>query len=67
MQNSDEVVRMQHVRDEYTEMPGLNLSAPQAARLLDVPIADAEHLLSEMVDEHFLERDTDGLYRRRDR
>ena len=56
---------MRRVRAEYVDMPGLNLTVPQAARLLGVTVGDAEELLSEMVDEHFLERDTGGLYKRR--
>lgn len=55
----------QRVRAEYVDMPGLNLTLAQAARLFGVTVGDAQHLLSEMVEEHFLERDTGGLYKRR--
>lgn len=57
--------QIQRVRAEYVDMPGLNLTIPQAARLFGVTLSDAEQLLSEMVHKRFLERDTDGLYRRR--
>lgn len=58
-------IAQQRVRTEYVDMPGLNLTVAQAARLFGVTVGDAQHLLSEMVDEHFLERDTAGLYKRR--
>lgn len=60
-----ETAQMARMRAEYVDMPGLNLSVPQAARLWGVSVGHAERLLSEMVDERFLERDTTGLYRRR--
>ena len=56
---------MQRVRAEYVEMPGLNLTTRQAARLFGVTLGQAEQLLSQMVRERFLERDAEGLYRRR--
>lgn len=60
-----EAAQMQRIRAEYVDMPGLNLTVAQAARLWGVSIGHAERLLSEMVDERFLERDARGLYRRR--
>lgn len=57
--------QMQRVRAEYVDMPGLNLTIPQAARLFGVTVRDAEQLLSEMVRQHFLEHDPGGLYKRR--
>jgi hypothetical protein len=56
---------MQRAHDEFVEMPGLNLTLPQAARLFGVTVADAERFLSDMVHDRFLEQDTNGLYKRR--
>lgn len=56
---------LRRIRSEYVEMPGLNLTVPQAARLFGVSVGQAEQLLAGMVDERFLERDPEGLYRRR--
>ena len=60
-----DTAQARRVRAEYVDMPGLNLTLPQAARLFGIGLGDAQDLLSEMVDEHFLERDATGLYRRR--
>jgi hypothetical protein len=53
------------VRAEYREMPGLNVTVRQAARLWGLDVDRSERLLSAMVDDGFLVRDARGAYRRR--
>jgi hypothetical protein len=55
----------QKIRREYTEMPGLSLSAPQAARLWSVTPGQSEQVLGGLVREGFLIRDSRGTFRRR--
>ncbi|MGE0706007.1 MAG: hypothetical protein AB7P22_18955 [Vicinamibacterales bacterium] len=61
-QGSNEIVR---VRAEYVEMPGLSLTARQAARLWGFDARRSEHVLSMLVDSGFLRCDRQGRYRRR--
>jgi Fic family protein len=52
------------IRNEYLEMPGMHLTAPQAARLTGVTLAHAIAMLEELEDEGFLIRAADGTYHR---
>jgi Fic family protein len=56
---------IRRIEAEYREMPGLRLTTPQASRLWGLNPGQSERLLSELVDEGFLMRDTRGAYRRR--
>ena len=53
------------IRAEYIEMPGLSLTALQAARLWGLGARRSEHVLSMLVNSGFLLCDRQGLYRRR--
>ena len=57
---SDPVRR--RVEAEYREMPGLKLTAAQAARLWHLGVADSAALLESMVKAGFLYRSRDGAY-----
>ena len=59
---SSDIVR---VRAEYVEMPGLSLTARQAARLWGLDARRSDHVLSILVDSGFLRCDGQGRYRRR--
>jgi hypothetical protein len=59
---SSEVAR---IRAEYAEMPGLSLTAVQAARLWGLGTLRSTQVLSMLVDSGFLLCDRHGLYRRR--
>jgi hypothetical protein len=48
---------------EYLEMPGLQLTAAQAARLWNVPLATSQQLLDALVDAAFLRRRGDCYVR----
>ena len=50
------------VRGEYTEMPGLRLTVPQAARLFGLTAQIAEAVLDELRRTSFLGRSRDGTY-----
>jgi hypothetical protein len=52
------------VRSEFAEMPGLSLTEHQAARLWQVPPADAASALGALVDARFLARSSTGRYGR---
>jgi hypothetical protein len=56
---------IRRVRAEYGEMPGLQLTTAQAARLLGLSPADCVTLLSDLVTEGFL-LNIRGRYLRRD-
>ncbi len=43
------------IRHEYLDAPGLQLTIPQVARLLDISTAHAAAILEELVRERFLE------------
>ena len=53
------------IRAEYAEMPGLSLTAVQAARLWGLGTLRSKQVLSMLVDSGFLQCDRHGLYRRR--
>jgi hypothetical protein len=50
------------VRGEFTEMPGLRLTLPQAARLLSLPTIVAYDVLDELCQASVLWRSKDGAY-----
>jgi Fic family protein len=56
---------LQCMRSEFTEMPGLMLTLPQAARLWCVTARQAQDALTELVAGGFLVRDPRGAFRRR--
>jgi len=56
---------VQQVRAEYLEMPGLRLTARQAARMWGLDIAETERVLGQLVEGGLLTRDAAGSYRRR--
>jgi len=55
---------IQRIRDEYEEMPGLDLSLEQAARLWALDLETCQHVLARLHDLKFLVRTADGRYRR---
>lgn len=61
-----EPVRLQRIRAEFLEMPGLTLTVAQAARLWAVDTIEAKRLLAELSSTGFLMRNAAGSYRRRD-
>ena len=54
------------VRGEYNEMPGLNLTKPQAQRLWGLDLPTCDRVLSTLIHDHFLRLTTDGQYARAD-
>jgi hypothetical protein len=52
------------IRGEYLEMPGLRLSAAQAARLWGLERVRCEAVLAALVDRGFLRRMPDGTFTR---
>ena len=54
------------LRHEFLSLPGLVLTVPQVARLLDVRAGQAEELLAELEAEGFLMHLRPGTYRRVD-
>jgi hypothetical protein len=50
------------VLGEYREMPGLSLTAAQAARLWGVQLHDADGILRQLVMTGFLTRTSTGAY-----
>jgi DNA-binding IclR family transcriptional regulator len=44
------------ILNDFIEMPGLTLTAPQASRLFGLPLDQARSLLDGLVDEGILER-----------
>lgn len=55
---------VKQARQEYSDMPGLRLTARQAGRLWHLDSALCDALLAELVHEHFLARTPDGAYLR---
>jgi hypothetical protein len=53
---------LQRVQGEYTEMPGLCLTAAQAQRLWGLDRASAESALGALVESKFLARTRDGAF-----
>jgi hypothetical protein len=56
---------LERIRGEFTEMPGLVLTLPQAVRLWGLSAPRSERLLSALVSSGFLRCDAKGAYRRR--
>ena len=57
-----EVLLLQRVREQYREMPGLQLTKPQATRLFGVAPSVCAAMLRALVMENFLSRTGDGLF-----
>lgn len=55
---------VERIRGEYSEMPGLTLTARQAARLWGLGVSQSQRLLSELVESRFLVENSSGSYRR---
>ena len=55
---------LHRIRGEFIEMPGLRLTAIQAARLWDIDVATAATLLTALVEVGFLYRTAAGSYLR---
>jgi hypothetical protein len=53
---------LQRVREQYRDMPGLQLTKPQAARLFGVAPSVSAAMLRALVMENFLSRAGDGLF-----
>jgi nucleotide-binding universal stress UspA family protein len=60
------VALIQRLRDEYTEMPGLRLTAEQVQRLCDANASTTASALRALVNAGFLRPLEDGSYRRTD-
>ncbi len=52
-------------RSEYLEMPGLRLTARQAARLWALSVDDSTRILTALTESGFLCRDDEGMFVRR--
>jgi len=60
--SSNEIhMAVNRVRSEFSEMPGLRLSLPQAARLWGFDQADCRHVIDTLEDSGFLRRAPNGL------
>lgn len=55
------------VRGEFNEMPGLQLTVPQAARLLGIEPEACQHVIDHLVDSAFLRRTPTGTVVRAER
>ena len=55
------------VRGEFNEMPGLQLTVPQAARLLGIEPEACRHVIDQLVDSSFLRKTPTGTIVRVDR
>ena len=53
---------LQRVREHYREMPGLQLTKPQASRLFGVAPSVCAAMLRALVMENFLSRDGEGEF-----
>jgi len=53
---------LQRVREHYREVPGLNLTKPQAMRLLGVAPSVCAAMLRALVMENFLSRTGEGVF-----
>ena len=58
---------VERMRGEYTEMPGLSLTVPQAGRLWGVDCAATRVLLEALVAQKFLTETNAGAFVRRGR
>ena len=56
---------IERIRAEFTEMPGLHLTADQVRRLCGVDRAMCAAALEALVEARFLTRSLDGTYARR--
>lgn len=59
------VDRLQHIRAEFDETPGLRVSLAEAAERWALDAASLEVILDRFVDVGLLERSSDGAYVRR--
>jgi hypothetical protein len=50
------------IRGEYSEMPGLHLTFPQACRLWHLDPATCHSVLHTLIREHFLRQAADGAF-----
>ena len=57
---------LQLIRAEYLEIPGLQLTQPQAQRLWGLDAATCGALLAALIDARFLRRTRNGAYARAD-
>jgi hypothetical protein len=53
---------LQRVRDQYSEMPGLTLTKPQAMRLFGVAPSVCAAMFRALVMENFLSRTGEGVF-----
>jgi hypothetical protein len=53
---------LQRIQGEFTEMPGLRLTAAQAQRLWGLERAVCDELLGALVDAKFLSQTRDGAF-----
>lgn len=53
---------LSRIRGEYSEMPGLKLTVPQACRLWQLDRDTCESVLDQLAAEHFLLRTAEGSY-----
>ncbi|MGE3275458.1 MAG: hypothetical protein AB7O67_10120 [Vicinamibacterales bacterium] len=52
------------IRSEFSEMPGMRLTVPQAARLFGLTTVDCRRALAVLVRRRFLVRDASGQFHR---
>ncbi len=55
---------LRRIQSEFLEMPGLKLTAPQAARLWGVDSNTCETVIETLIRAHFLRRTRDGAITR---
>jgi hypothetical protein len=60
--NVSSAVLLRRIRAEYREMPGLQLTAPQAQRLFGVDSKTWDAALAELVEAKFLSRTRSGQF-----
>jgi hypothetical protein len=60
--NVSSAVLLHRIRAEYREMPGLQLTAPQAQRLFGVDAKTWDAALAALVDARFLSRNRNGQF-----
>lgn len=58
---------VERVRGEFNEMPGLELTVPQAARLLGIEPEKCKDVIDSLVASSFLRRTPDGTVVRAER
>jgi Fic family protein len=56
--------RLQRIRAEFLEMPGLKLTVPQAQRLWGLERSTFEAAIAQLMAAHFLRRTRDGAVMR---